>query len=220
TAGRIKLISRPCNISEGRNLGIAAARNDLIAATDAGCIADRDWLANIARAFHGPERPDVVAANYAFETGSDFELASVLATDAPDRENTDQAKYYPSSRSIGFRRSAWKAAKGYPEWLYAAEDTLFNIRLRQLGFKFVFCREAVVRWRPRSSWKGVFRQHFNYGRGNGRIGLGLIGYVINLQYHMLFFSLLALALVWPPALLLAALAIAQHVRSNLFSQAQ
>jgi glycosyltransferase involved in cell wall biosynthesis/arylsulfatase A-like enzyme len=219
-AGRIKVISRPCNISQGRNLGVAAARNELIAATDAGCMADREWLAHIVRAFSSAERPDVVAANYAFDTHSDFELASVLATDAPDREATDQAKYHPSSRSIGFRRTAWQAAKGYPEWLYAAEDTLFNIRLRQLGFKFVFCREAMVRWRPRSDWKGVFRQHFNYGRGNGRIGLGLAGYLINLQYHALFAVLVGAAFSWPATLVAAAFVLVQHARRNLLSQAQ
>lgn len=219
-AGRITVISRPCNISEGRNLGVSAACNELIAATDAGCTADADWLAHIARAFASQEKPDVVAANYAFDTRTDFELASVLATDAPDRQTTDQAKYHPSSRSIGFRRSAWQAAKGYPEWLYAAEDTLFNIRLRQLGCRFVFCREAIVRWRPRPTWKGVFRQHFNYGRGNGRIGLGRAGYLINLEYHALFFGLLCAALFWPYALLIAPLILAQHVRRNLLSQAQ
>lgn len=219
-AGHIRLISQPCNIAQGRNLGVAAARNELIAATDAGCKADPDWLACIARSFASADRPDVVSANYAFDTRNDFELASVLATDPPHRETTEQAKYYPSSRSIGFRRTAWQAVKGYPDWLYAAEDTLFNVRLRQLGFRFSFCREAVVRWRPRSTWQGLLRQHFNYARGNGRVGLGLYGYLINLQYHALFLALLALSAWWPLLLLGGALALAQHVRRNLLGQAQ
>lgn len=218
-AGRIRVISQPCNIAEGRNLGIRATRNDLVAVTDAGCRAAPDWLERIARAFASPDNPDVVAANYAFDTRSDFELASVLATDPADRERTEKGKYYPSSRSIGFRKAAWAAAKGYPEWLYAAEDTLFNIRLRQLGFKFVFCREAIVRWRPRSSWKGLVKQHFNYGRGNGRIGLGLSGYRVNLQYHALAAMLLVAGFAWPLAWPLAVLVIAQHARANLAQQA-
>jgi len=218
-AGRIRVISRPCNIAEGRNLGVHAARNELIAVTDAGCRAAPDWLERIAAAFSSPEKPDVVAANYAFDTRSDFERASVLATDPADRESSDKGKYYPSSRSIGFRKSAWAAARGYPEWLYAAEDTLFNIRLRQLGFRFVFCREAIVRWRPRTSWRGLCRQHFNYGRGNGRIGLGWSGYRVNLEYHALAAVLLATGFVWPIAWPLALLVLAQHARTNLAQQA-
>jgi arylsulfatase A-like enzyme/glycosyltransferase involved in cell wall biosynthesis len=219
-AGRIRLISQPCNIAEGRNLGVRAARNERIAATDAGCRADPDWLERIARAFASAEQPDVVAANYAFDTRSEFELASVLATDPPDRERSEQGKYYPSSRSIGFTKRAWAAAKGYPEWLYAAEDTLFNIRLRQLGFRFAFARDALVRWRPRTTWKGLVRQHFNYGRGNGRIGLGLAGYRVSLQYYGLAALLVAAGFLWPLAWLGAALVLAQHARRNLLQQAR
>ncbi len=219
-AGRIQVISQPCNIAEGRNLGVNAARNELIAATDAGCRADPDWLEHIARAFASSDRPDVVAANYAFDTRSDFELASVLATDPPDRESTEKAKYYPSSRSIGFRKTAWAAAKGYPEWLYAAEDTLFNIRLRQLGLTFVFARDAIVRWRPRATWKALFKQHFNYGRGNGRIGLGQGGYRLTLQYHGIAAVLLVAGFVWPWAWLAAVAVLVQHARTNLLQQAK
>src|SRR5207249_4539116 len=114
---------------------------------------------------------DIISGNFKFDIHSDFEEAVVLATDSPHRETSSLARYYPSSRSLAFRKSAWEAAKGYPEWLYAAEDTLFNIRLRLLGYKFVFCRDAVVRWRPRQTWQGVASQHFNYARGNGRVGI-------------------------------------------------
>lgn len=196
--GQIRLISQPCNISEGRNLGIAAASNELIAATDAGCTAAPDWLEHIAAGFGHNPAPDVIAGNYEFETHSDFELASCFATNPPDRETSDSAKYYPSSRSIAFRKSAWSAVKGYPEWLYAAEDTLYNIQLRRKGFRFYFAQEAKVRWRPRATWKGLYRQYFNYARGNGRIGLGRAGYASNFRTHGLILGLLALSLAWPP----------------------
>jgi arylsulfatase A-like enzyme len=120
---------------------------------------------------------------------------------------------------VGFKRQAWLAAKGYPEWLYAAEDTLFNIRLRQLGFKFAFCREAIVRWRPRSTWRGLFRQHFNYARGNGRIGMGFVGYWVTFQYFALAAACLVAGIVWPIAALGAPLVLAQHARRNLWQQA-
>jgi arylsulfatase A-like enzyme/glycosyltransferase involved in cell wall biosynthesis len=218
-AGRIRVVSQDCNIAQGRNLGVAAAAHELIAITDAGCVAAPDWLAHIAGSFAAEPSPDVVAANYDFDTRNDFERASVFATDAPDREESEHAKYFPSSRSIAFRKSAWHAAGGYPDWLYAAEDTLFNIRLRELGLRFAFCREARVTWRPRQTWKALWRQFVNYARGNGRIGLGFTGFRANLQSHGAFMLLLLGALAWWP-LALAALAVAvQHVAGNLWQQA-
>lgn len=218
--GRITLISQDCNISQGRNLGIAAARHEWIAATDAGCRAEPTWLEQLARTAAGPDTPDVIAGNYAFETHNDFELASVLATDPPDREDSEQARYYPSSRSIAFRRSAWNAVAGYPEWLYAAEDTLYNIRLRELGLRFAFAREARVWWRPRQSLRGLYRQYFNYARGNGRIGLSLYGYWSNIKTHG-FFAAFALLGMLHPAFLLAAAAVGfSHVHRNLWPQAR
>lgn len=218
--GLIRLISRPCNIAQGRNLGITAARCEFIAATDAGCTADPHWLENLAAGFACEPMPDVVAGNYRFETRSDFELASTLATDAPDRERSEAARYYPSSRSIAFRKSAWAAVKGYPEWLYAAEDTLFNIQLRRQGFRFHFARDALVSWRPRSSWKGLLRQYFNYARGNGRIGLGRAGYLLQLRTHALAALCLLLALQWPLLLGVAAGVLGRFVARYLWPQAR
>jgi glycosyltransferase involved in cell wall biosynthesis len=218
--GQIRLISRDCNIAEGRNLGISAANNDYIAVTDAGCTVDPDWLACMARCFASEEQPDVVAGNFRFDTHSRFEEAVVLATFSPDRDSKPRAKYYPSSRSVGFTRQAWEAAKGYPEWLYAAEDTLFNIRLRQLGMTFVFCRDAIVRWRPRTSWRSLARQRFNFSRGNARVGIGTGGYRINLVYHGLFVLALLATLLWPHTVWFAGLVAVQHIRKHLWSQAR
>lgn len=217
--GHIRLISRPCNIAQGRNIGVAYASQSYIAVTDAGCDIDPDWLRELGNCFAANPGVDVVSGNYKFDIQTPFEEAVVLATDHPDRETSDQARYYPSSRSIAFRKAAWEAVKGYPEWLYAAEDTLFNIRLRELGFGFVFCQSAIVRWRPRTSVRAMVRQFFNYARGNGRVGIGTSGYLTNLQNHGLSLILLAIGLwKWPFAL--AGLGVlALHIRRHLWPQA-
>ena len=126
----VVLISQDCNIAQGRNLGIIKAKNNVIAVTDAGCVVTETWLENILECFKHSPQPDVVAGNFRFICHSIFEEAVSLATFPPDRDETEAARYYPSSRSLAFKKSAWEQAKGYPEWLFVAEDTLFNIRLR------------------------------------------------------------------------------------------
>ncbi|MHB1083822.1 MAG: glycosyltransferase [Thiobacillus sp.] len=217
--GQILLMSQPCNIAQGRNMGIARASQSHIAVTDAGCAIDPDWLKALGACFAANPSTDVVAGNYKFEIHTTFEEAVVLATDHPDRETSEQAQYYPSSRSIAFRKSAWETVKGYPEWLYAAEDTLFNIRLRELGFKFTFCPRAIVRWRPRSSAAAMMRQFFNYARGNGRVGIGTSGYLINLKKHGLGLFMLAMG-SWHWLFAVAGVGIfAFHIRRYLWPQA-
>ena len=216
----VRVISQDCNIAEGRNLGIAAATGTHIAVTDAGCKVDREWLANLARCFEENPEVDIAAGNFRFETHNRFEESVVKATFNPNRENTPSARYYPSSRSLAFTKRAWEAAGGYPEWLYAAEDTLFNIRLRQLGFEFVFCRDAIVYWRPRETWRALARQRINFARGNSRVGIGTSGYLINLRVHGLV-AILLLASLWLPWLVLGALLVfAWHVHKHLFQQAR
>lgn len=215
----IRVISQPCNIAQGRNLGIAAAECSHIAVTDAGCHVDPDWLREMMNCFLDNPEVEVAAGNFHFETHTPFEEAVVKATFQPDRGQTDQARYYPSSRSVAFTKAAWERAGGYPEWLYAAEDTLYSIRLRQVGCKFVFCRQAIVRWRPRETWRALAKQRFNYSRGNARVGIGTAGYLTNLRIHGLIFALLLLT----PAHWLfpvGALAIfARHVQRHLWPQA-
>lgn len=215
----VRVISRPCNIAQGRNLGIAAATGSHIAVTDAGCKVDADWLREILGCFSSQPDVDVVAGNFRFETHSSFEEAVVLATFPPNRDDTEGARYYPSSRSLAFTKAAWQRAGGYPEWLYAAEDTLFNIRMRQVGCRFVFCRSAIVRWRPRENWLALARQRINFARGNARVGIGTAGYLVNLRVHGLIAALLLGGTVLPPLALGALLVLAWHVRRHLWPQA-
>jgi arylsulfatase A-like enzyme/glycosyltransferase involved in cell wall biosynthesis len=220
SAGKIEVISQRCNIAEGRNLGIRQARHELIAVTDAGCRVEPNWIEEILKCFIRPGAPDVVAGNFRFECYSAFEEAVTLATFSPARETTEAAQYFPSSRSVAFRKSVWQKAKGYPEWLYAAEDTLLSIRLRQLGCKFVFCRDAVVHWRPRETWRKLAKQRFNFSRGNARVGIANPGYLTNIRFHGAALLLLVASLRWWPLALAALLVMGEHVRRHLWTQAR
>lgn len=216
--GLLRTISQPCNISQGRNLGITAATGTHLAITDAGCQVDSNWLAEIVQCFSSDPAPDVVAGNFRFETHTPFEDAVVHATFQPNRDETETARYYPSSRSVAFTKAAWEKAGGYPEWLYAAEDTLFSVRMRQLGCRFVFCQNAIVRWRPRETWRALARQRINYSRGNARVGIGTAGYLINLRIHGLLAVFLIAGLWFPVSIIAAIVLFLWHAHKHLWPQ--
>lgn len=167
------ITGHPCTIAEGRNRAIRAASHDLIACIDAGCSAQPDWLAKLIAPFADPEI-DVVGGGYEVDPRTRLESVVGLMTMPGALQPVDPLRFNPSARSIAFRRQVWERAEGFPNWLHTAEDTLFDLKLRSLepAPRYALRRDAVVRWRPRSGWRAIFRQFKLYAQGEARIGRG------------------------------------------------
>jgi glycosyltransferase involved in cell wall biosynthesis len=124
------LVEPGCNISAGRNRAIAAARGDIIAGTDAGVELAPDWLENITRPLLNDPAVQVVGGFFDAQANTPFELA-MGATVLPLADEINPATFLPSSRSVAFRKTAWEAVGGYPEWLDYCEDLIFDLRLKK-----------------------------------------------------------------------------------------
>lgn len=164
------LVEPEANISRGRNVAIAAASGDVIASTDAGVWLVPEWLAELVTPFESANPPQVVAGFFSPDPHSVFEIA-MGATVLPTINNIDSDRFLPSSRSIAFKRSAWEAIGGYPEWLDYCEDLIFDFRLRDLYQPFAFAPRAVAYFRPRGSLPSFFKQYYQYARGDGKADL-------------------------------------------------
>jgi glycosyltransferase involved in cell wall biosynthesis len=168
------LVEPGCSISRGRNLAIAAARNSLVASTDAGVRLAPEWLEELTKPFRedngNPARPDVACGFFVADAHSSFEQA-MGATVLPDESEIDPKTFLPSSRSVAFTKEAWHKVGGYPEWLDYCEDLVFDLALRQAGCRFVFAPRAVVYFRPRGDLRSFFRQYYRYARGDGKADL-------------------------------------------------
>lgn len=161
------------NISQGRNAAIREARGEIIAVTDAGAWAERDWLEKLIAPFEGNGAPGEIPAVAGFfkaDPHSAFETA-MGATVLPLAEDIRPATFLPSSRSVAFRKTAWEAVGGYPEWLDFCEDVIFDRAIRERCGPFVFVPDALVHFRPRGSLRAFFRQYYLYARGDGKAGL-------------------------------------------------
>jgi glycosyltransferase involved in cell wall biosynthesis len=158
------------NISQGRNAAIEAASGDVIAVTDAGVHLSPQWLAEIVAPFED-QAVQIVAGTFTPAPQTIFEMA-MGATVIPDvQELIDTDRYPPSSRSVAFRKSAWQAVGGYPEWIDFCEDVIFDLRLSARFGRFVFAPGAVVAFRPRPNLRAFWRQYYLYARGDGKTGL-------------------------------------------------
>lgn len=164
-APEIKIIIKKGNRAVGRNEAIKNATGDIIVCSDAGCILDKNWLDRIVSPFFN-SKTDIVSGYYKPVANNIFEkcLATYTCT-MPDRLNND---FLPSSRSIAFKKYAWKKIGGYPENLDTCEDLVFAERLKKKGFVFFLEKDAIVYWPQRKDMVQAFYQFLSYAKGDGK----------------------------------------------------
>lgn len=166
----IVVISRPgANISQGRNAAIEMASGDVIATFDAGVWLSAQWLQKIVEPLEDA-KAQVVSGFFLPDPQTVFETA-MGATILPELPEIDPTRFLPSSRSVAYRKSAWKVVGGYPEWLDYCEDLIFDFRLRDEYGQFVFAPEALVYFQPRPSLRAFALQYYRYARGDGKADL-------------------------------------------------
>lgn len=162
---KMQVIIKEGNRSIGRNEAIKNASYELILCSDSGCFLDKDWLKCISLPFY-KKSIDVVSGFYKPVTHNVFEKClSTYTCVYPDKVKTGQ--FLPSSRSVAFRKNAWKKEGGYPEYLDTCEDLIFARDLKRLGCTFLFVPEAFVYWPQRKTIFDAFWQFYSYARGDG-----------------------------------------------------
>jgi glycosyltransferase involved in cell wall biosynthesis len=189
------IVENGANISRGRNIAIAAATGEVIACTDAGARLHPEWLKRIVQPFEDGERRNqrvhVVSGFFLPEHDNTFEMA-MSATVLPSIRDVRAQTFLPSSRSVAFRRSAWQAVGGYPEWLDFCEDLIFDLKLREQFWQFAFVPDAVVYFKPRGSLRSFFKQYYLYARGDGKADLFFKRHLVRYATYLLVLPILLL----------------------------
>lgn len=188
----LRVLRRPgANISQGRNTAIERAEAEIITVTDAGVRLDPHWLERITAPFEDAAT-QVVAGFFRPDPQTPFEVA-MGATVLPEMRDIHPERFLPSSRSVAFRKGAWEAVGGYPEWLDYCEDLVFDLCLRDRYGPFVFAPEALVHFRPRGSLRAFFVQYYRYARGDGRADLWRLRHVVRYLTYLVAVPLIAAA---------------------------
>jgi len=187
----LRVVQRPGNISQGRNAAIEAATSEIIATTDAGVCLSPQWLEKIVAPFEDAGT-QTVAGFFRPDPQTVFETA-MGATVLPELREINPTRFLPSSRSVAFRKSAWAAVGGYPEWLDYCEDLIFDFHVRERFGPFVFVPEAVVHFRPRPGLRAFFVQYYRYARGDGKADLWRRRHAIRYLTYMVALPLIAVA---------------------------
>lgn len=158
------------NRSVGRNRAIEKSKGEVIAVSDAGCILDKRWLEEITKPFKENKKISVVGGFYLPFGDNIFQKILGELTSVPI-EKVDPKKFLPSSRSIAFKKKAWKRVNGYPEDLNYCEDLVFVLKLKKANEPFGFNKKAFVWWKQEKNFIRATKQFFNYSMGDGMAGI-------------------------------------------------
>jgi len=206
--GGISLLREKCTRARGRNLSVEIAKNEIIAITDAGCVAHADWLKNICEPLNNSEI-SVSAGFYKMVGKTEVQkaMAIFLGTQPKDFDIT----FLPSTRSIAFKREIWEEVGGFPEDAgNSAEDTYFNFRLLKKGVKIARVKNAVVEWGMPGTIQEFGRKIYDYAKWDAKSkiwffpGKGLASHNVKALFvlfrYLVGFSLLVFSF-FNPALL-------------------
>jgi glycosyltransferase involved in cell wall biosynthesis len=190
---RIRALEAPgANIAAGRNVAVAAAHNELIACTDAGCVVAPHWLARLTEPFAaavqsglaGTDPPGLAAGVPHVLARGALERAQSAACYADPHEASSLGWWVrlygqafggvfdpslPFARSLAFTRTAWRDAGGFPERLRWVEDGVFG-RAVAARHRCVVAPGADVYWEQRGSVRATFRMYYRYGIGAAQSG--------------------------------------------------
>lgn len=142
--------------AKARNLGAGKARGEVVVFTDADCIADREFLAEMLKPF---EDKAVAGVQGRYKCRQKEIIARLVQLEIEQRyEKMQRQKYvdFIGSYAAAYRRNLFLGLGGFDASfpMASGEDTDFSFRVSEKGRKMVFNQKAVV-WHlhPTSLWK-------------------------------------------------------------------
>ncbi|SDT21009.1 Glycosyl transferase family 2 [Friedmanniella luteola] len=168
---RIRVVDNPAGRTpHALNLGVAAARHDLVVRVDGhGELTD----GYIARAVELLEETGAANVGGVMDAQGHSAFEQAVASAYTTRLGLGGTAFHLADSPAGeaetvflgvFRKEALAAVGGFDETMHRAQDWELNYRLRGSGRRIWFSPELRVTYRPRSSLRALVQQMYDTGK--------------------------------------------------------
>jgi glycosyltransferase involved in cell wall biosynthesis len=150
-----------------RNLGIDRSEGEIVAFTDADCVADREWLAELVKPYGDLAVGATGGAILAYASAG-CGLVERFSAECTPLVNyiSGEGEFLPRllTANASYRKDLLKAVGGFDARLVTAEDVDLAWRVQlQMGAMVSFAPQAIVYHHHRRTRAGLARQYRQYG---------------------------------------------------------
>ncbi len=206
--GAIIVKNEKQTVSPGRNIGFQYSKGELIAFTDADCIADRNWLKKSIKYFQQDETIACVGGpnltpddETIFGKGVGFVLDQAIfsagSIHARELKEIKAVVSIPGCNAI-YRRSVLEKVMPLDETMLTCDDTKLNRAIIDMGFKLLYTPDVFVWHYRRPTPVKLWKQFYRYAVGRLQVGkknrkmINLVHICIGLSFPLLLAFLILL----------------------------
>lgn len=155
--------------SPARNLGVATSEADVVAFTDADCVADPHWLSELVKPYADPQVGGVGGAILAYAHPDRTLVEAFSERQAPlvnFVSGEDEFLPHIYTANASYRRDLLAQIGSFNPHMVTGEDVDLSWRLQlQTAARLQFAPQAIIYHHHRSTVKGLARQYRQYGFG-------------------------------------------------------
>lgn len=164
----VRLYNNPVRgLAPARNFGLARSDADIIATTDADCVAHPDWLANLARHYADPEVGGVGGQVMAYAHG-ERNLIEMFSDEFAPLVNfvSGDNEFLPFlvGANASFRRKLLNQIGGFNTRMLTGEDIDVSWRIQlETRARLAYAEDAIIYHHHRTTERGLARLYRHYG---------------------------------------------------------